>query len=171
MKKYQTTVHFQNCKRFNLKMTIFTGIKWTFVIADIIYQQQFFIFPMLPSREKCTKTCHIFRYNIFYFCCMQITQMKHVTWAIEAEPRGSSSKFSKISPILRPNSFSSTSWTVSNGVAGALSHSVTNLLTHAAGAKSGFPRTWAIFNSSKNYKIFRHLTQENQWMKLPIKHH
>jgi len=69
--------------------------------------------------------------------------MKCITCAIEAEPRGSTSNLSKMSSMLRPNSFSSTSLTVSNGVAGALSHKVTSLLTHAAGAKSGFPMTWA----------------------------
>lgn len=61
------------------------------------------------------------------------------TWAIEAEPIGSTSNLSNISVILRPNSFSSTSCTSVNGVAGDRSHRVTSLLTHAAGAKSGFP--------------------------------
>lgn len=47
--------------------------------------------------------------------------------------------------MLRPNSFSKTSRISSKGVAGALSHNVTSLLTHAAGAKSGFPTIWATY--------------------------
>jgi len=44
-----------------------------------------------------------------------------------------------MSSMLRPNLVSSTSLTASNGVDGALSYKVTSLLTHAAGARSGFP--------------------------------
>lgn len=69
--------------------------------------------------------------------------MNRGTWAIEAEPIGSTSNLSNISVILWPNSFSSTSWMSVNRVAGARSHRVTSLLTHAAGAKSGFPTIWA----------------------------
>jgi len=57
---------------------------------------------------------------------------------MEAEPRDSTSNLSKMSSMLRPNSVSSTSLTASNGVARALPYKVTSLLTHAAGARSGF---------------------------------
>lgn len=65
------------------------------------------------------------------------------TCAIEADPIGSTSNCSKISLKLCPNSSSIICCTVEIGVAGALSHNVTSLLTHAAGAKSGFPRICA----------------------------
>lgn len=71
------------------------------------------------------------------------TRSSTLTWAIEAEPRGSISNLSNTSSIPCPSSLSSISFTVWNGVAGEWSHSVTSLLTHAAGAKSGLPIIWA----------------------------
>lgn len=67
------------------------------------------------------------------------------TWAMEADPIGLSSNVSNTWPMLWPNSFSRTSRTASNGVAGAWSHKVTSFLTHAAGARSGFPRICAAY--------------------------
>lgn len=77
------------------------------------------------------------------------------TWAIEAEPRGSTSNLSNTSSIPSPNSFSSTSLTVWKEVAGAWSQSVTSLFTHAAGAKSGFPTICAIWLQRNTIKSRR----------------
>lgn len=86
------------------------------------------------------------------------------TWAIEADPRGLSSNVSNTWPMLWPNSFSRTSRTASNGVAGAWSHKVTSFLTHAAGARSGFPRICAAYwrqwkRNKKSSETLNNLTQ------------
>lgn len=65
------------------------------------------------------------------------------TWATEAEPIGISWNSSNKSSTAKPNSRSRTHFTAENGVQGAESHSVTNFLTQASGAKSGFPTIWA----------------------------
>lgn len=93
--------------------------------------------------------------------CQEEQERQLSTCAIEAEPIGSTSKLSKSSAIACPSSLFIVSWTSSKGVAGALSQRVTNLLTHAAGARSGFPISWAAWHTSQYKKTkTNHYTKE-----------